>query len=180
MTQLFKLALLVLFIETIDCYLSSGIKSISKSGKWNKKVELSAEKRKRKKRRKNDSNDSIDIIDKMAGIEVSRDIGFNPSLSELFDDDWSGMQQPIGIKKAEKKFKLPEQNVSKIPNINDLKSELSEFQKPKRAREKSAAEKFSEGNPIKVLKIVTWFAVLALVGWEIFLHSPFFTPPEKS
>lgn len=45
-------------------------------------------------------------------------------------------------------------------------------------RKKSAAERFEEGPIVKGLKTATWFSICTLVLWEVYINSPFFTPPE--
>eukprot|EP00903_Cladosiphon_okamuranus_P019109 g17582.t1 len=46
-------------------------------------------------------------------------------------------------------------------------------------RKKSAAERFEEGPIVKGLKTVTWFSICTLVLWEIYINSPWFTPPAS-
>lgn len=50
---------------------------------------------------------------------------------------------------------------------------------PELKEEKRKSEKFEEGFVVKTLKSSTWFGVIALVAWEIYINSPLFprTPP---
>lgn len=46
-------------------------------------------------------------------------------------------------------------------------------------RKKSAAERFEEGPIVKGLKTATWFSICTLVLWEVYINSPWFTPPDS-
>jgi hypothetical protein len=159
----------------------------------------SREKRKRRKQAPQTSTESSGPIASrdiaLTEVSVTRDTKFNPDIAKLFDDDWSGMQPPPQAKGKQQKTKrardaqpspldatvdtsdLPElladaaNYKSKFPSLEELN------QTPK--RELSWAEQFQEGGLINALKAFTWFALLALVAWEVYLHSPLFTPPVK-
>lgn len=63
-------------------------------------------------------------------------------------------------------------------NFASYKSKLPELKEEKRK-----SERFEEGFVVKTLKSATWFCVIALVAWEIYINSPLFTrapPPPIS
>lgn len=81
----------------------------------------------------------------------------------------------IGKKKTDKAVA---QKTSTVPNLDGFKSKLPPIvDREEEERARSAAERFEEGPVIKALKTATWFAICALVAWEIYINSPLFTAP---
>jgi hypothetical protein len=116
---------------------------------------------------------------KVASVNMSQDTSFNPDLANLFEDDWSGMQQPRGMKKVEAAAPLPAAVFSKaikstaaaaakevLPDLKNFESKLSPITGTA-PRERSAAERFEEGTLVKSIKAATWAAVIVLVAWEV-------------
>lgn len=69
----------------------------------------------------------------------------------------------------------------KLPNPKDFKSKLPPLvDREQEAYAKRAAERFEEGPIVKALKTATWFAICALVAWEIYINSPWFPGAPKS
>lgn len=59
-----------------------------------------------------------------------------------------------------------------------LDSKLSPLvDREEEAYQKRVAERFEEGPVVKALKTATWFAICALVVWEVYINSPFFSTP---
>lgn len=55
------------------------------------------------------------------------------------------------------------------------------YNREQEAREKRAAQKFEEGVVVRAIKTGTWFSIVALVVWEIYINSPLFergAPPQ--
>lgn len=69
----------------------------------------------------------------------------------------------------------PERRASPLQNIDSKLPPLVD--REKEAAERRKAETFEEGPVVKALKTATWFSVVALVAWEIYINSPFFPAP---
>lgn len=82
---------------------------------------------------------------------------YDPSLTQFFTDDWSGMQPPPNMKP-------PKSKLSPLTGTGPDQAQLS------------AAERFNEGDLVRWSKTATWFAIVALVVWEIYIHTPLFHP----
>ncbi|KAG5182085.1 hypothetical protein JKP88DRAFT_221454 [Tribonema minus] len=139
-------------------------------------------KKRRRKRESSGTREESGEASRVADIQMTQDTGFNPELADLFVDDWSGMQAPRGMKdKKDAKEPLPSKDgKTELPDLKKFESQLTPISgmKPE-VRELTAAERFQEGNVVKAIKAATWFALLSLVAWEIYLHSPFFKPPGQ-
>jgi hypothetical protein len=92
-----------------------------------------------------------------------------------------GMQAPKGMEKKGAAAAASKEKPT-LPDLKNYQSQLTPItgSGPEKRRELSAAERFQEGGLIQSLKTATWFALVALVAWEVYLHSPLFKPPGTS
>eukprot|EP00752_Nemacystus_decipiens_P001360 g1349.t1 len=129
-------------------------------------------------------------------------------VEELFTDDWSGMPANTGMvksdvplpdisefkptRRAETTLEQREKKTARglvvgaaadaVPasRLDGFESKLTPIvDREEERRKKSAAERFEEGPIVKALKTATWFSICTLVLWEIYINSPFFTPPAS-
>eukprot|EP00953_Heterococcus_sp_UTEX-ZZ885_P009240 5466-Heterococcus_DN1.PRE.3 len=141
---------------------------------------------KKKRRRKKEDTNSVTLsesesVAKITEVKVSQDTSYNPDLTQLFTDDWDGMQAPKGMEKKGAAAAASKDKPT-LPDLKNYQSQLTPITGlgPEKRRELSAAERFQEGGLIQSLKTATWFALVALVAWEVYLHSPLFKPPGTS